>query len=76
MKAERLYKDVIQRQINRGFNEKDNSIVEMSLKIAKIYASWGEAAKAEAGFRFCIEAQETKMKSSKKIPDLSCFTNF
>ena len=64
MKAENLYKTVIQRVINKGINEDDNSIIEMSLKLAKIYGKWRDHEKAKAGFDFCIKAQETKMKSS------------
>ena len=64
MKAENLYKTVIQRQINKGIEEDSNGIIEMSLKLAKIYGEWKDHDKAKAGFDFCINAQETKMKSS------------
>ena len=64
LKAENLYKTVIQRQINKGIEEDSNGIIEMSLKLAKIYGEWKDHDKAKAGFDFCIKAQETKMKSS------------
>ena len=64
LKAENLYKTVIQRQINKGIDEDNNGIIEMSLKLAKIYGEWKDHEKAKAGFDFCIKAQETKMKSS------------
>merc|ERR1712045_202126 len=63
LKAENLYKTVIQRQINKGIEEDSNAIIEMSLKLAKIYGEWKDHDKAKAGFDFCINAQETKMKS-------------
>lgn len=63
MKAENLYKTVIQRQINKGIDEDNNGIIEMSLKLAKIYGEWKDHDKAKAGFDFCIKAQETKMIS-------------
>ena len=64
LKAENLYKTVIQRQINKGIDEEENGIIEMSLKLAKIYGTWKQHDKAQAGFSYCIKAQETKMKSS------------
>jgi len=63
LKAENLYKTVIQRQINKGIDEDNNGIIEMSLKLAKIYGEWKDHDKAKTGFDFCIKAQETKMKS-------------
>ena len=65
IKAEKLYKQVIQRMINKGMDEKDNAIIEMSLKLALIYGTWKDHEKANAGFKYCIEAQEKKMKSRK-----------
>ena len=46
-------------------DEKDNSVIEISLKLAVIYGSWKDHAKANSGFHYCIDAQENKMKSSK-----------
>lgn len=65
MKAEKLYKTIIERLINKGVDAKDNSIIEMSLRLAVIYGTWKEHGKAETGFKYCIDAQESKMKSSK-----------
>ena len=72
LKAENLYKTVIQRQINKGIGEEENGIIEMSLKLAKIYGAWKEHDKAQAGFAYCIKAQETKMKSSNSHSILIC----
>jgi len=68
-KAENLYKTVIQRQINKGVDEKDNSIIDMCLKLAVIYGSLNEHEKANLGFKYCIHAQEEKMKSNEEISD-------
>ena len=40
----------------------------MSLKLAVIYGSLNEHEKANLGFKYCIYAQEEKMKSSKYLP--------
>ena len=40
----------------------------MSLKLAVIYGSLNEHEKANLGFKYCIYAQEEKMKSSKYRP--------
>lgn len=44
-------------------DQKDNSIIEMSLKLAKIYGTWGQHEKAKTGYLYCIKAQENKIKS-------------
>ena len=51
--------------IAKGMDDKDNAIIEMSLKLALIYGTWKDHSKANAGFKYCIDAQEQKMKSSK-----------
>lgn len=69
-KAENLFKTIIERQINKGVDEKDNSIIDMCLKLAVIYGTINEHEKANIGFKHCILAQEEKMiKSDKEISD-------
>ena len=65
MKAERLYIDVIKRLIGKGTSADDNSIIEISLKLARIYGEWRKDEKAVAGYKHCIKTQEEKMKSGK-----------
>jgi len=68
-KAENLYKMIIERQINKGVEENDNSIIDMCLKLAVIYGTLNDHQKANIGFRHCIHAQEEKMKSNEEISD-------
>ena len=64
MKSERLFKEVMSRILSTGSVEKDdNKIIEMSLKLSRVYATWGEHEKAEIGYRFCIATQEKKIAS-------------
>lgn len=41
--------------------ENDNAVVEISLKLASVYASEGDYEKAVQGFQFCIAIQEDKI---------------
>lgn len=65
MKAEKLFKDVIEREISKGRASNDNSIIEMSLKLACIYSEWKQDDKAGIGFRHCIQEQEKKIKAGR-----------
>lgn len=60
-KAQRLFKDVLQRLLSGGMAEDDNAVVEISLKLASVYASEGDYEKAVQGFQFCIATQEEKI---------------
>jgi len=61
-KAENLFKHVMQRLISGGMAEDDNALVEISLKLASVYASMEDYEKAVSGFHFCIGTQEEKIK--------------
>lgn len=61
-KAENLFKEVLQRMLADGMPEDDNAVVEISLKLASVYASRKDYEKAVEGFHFCIGTQETKIK--------------
>ena len=76
MKAERLFKDVMQRQLQNGVPQNDNSIIEMSLKLAALYAEWGQDDKAEKGYKFCIEEQEKKIKKLGPIVKSGLYESF
>lgn len=62
MKAERLFKDVMQKIASKGTPPEDNAMVEISLKLATVYATWKQDLKAETGFKFCIDTMEKKVK--------------
>ena len=65
-KAEKLFVDVMQRQISqKGVAQDDNSIIAMSLKLATIFTKTEQHEKAEQGFEFCIDTTEKKLKAGK-----------
>uniref|UniRef100_A0A3B4H9A0 Tetratricopeptide repeat domain 19 n=1 Tax=Pundamilia nyererei TaxID=303518 RepID=A0A3B4H9A0_9CICH len=45
----------------------DNAVIEMSLKLATIYAEQNKAELAEHGFRFCMESLEVKLEKHKEL---------
>ena len=59
--AERLLKTVVQRLIAAGEPSDSNSVVEISLKLAQVYASIGSFEQAEQGFQFCVATQQRKL---------------
>ena len=59
--AERLLKTVVQRLIAAGEPSDSNSVVEISLKLAQVYASIGSLEQAEQGFLFCVATQQRKL---------------
>jgi tetratricopeptide repeat protein 19 len=64
MKAEKLYVDVMQRQLSyKGVPKDDNSIIAMSLKLAAIFSKTKQYEKAQQGFEFCINTTESKIKA-------------
>merc|ERR1719510_1470211 len=69
-KAEKLFIDVMQRQIGqKGVAQDDNSIIAMSLKCASIFGQTEQHEKAQQGFEFCIDTTEKKIKSGIRDED-------
>lgn len=62
-KAEKLFIQVTKELLAAGTPFDDNSIVEISLKLASIYSHRDEREKAEKGFQFCINTQQNKLDS-------------
>ncbi|GIX94582.1 tetratricopeptide repeat protein 19, mitochondrial [Caerostris darwini] len=62
-KAEKLFIQVTKELLATGTAFDDNSIVEISLKLASIYSQREEKEKAEKGFQFCISTQQSKLDS-------------
>lgn len=63
-KAEKLYKEVIRRLLANGrAKEDDESIIELSLQLASIYAEARESEKAEEGFSFCVRHQGKRVST-------------
>ncbi|KAL3310184.1 hypothetical protein Ciccas_011254 [Cichlidogyrus casuarinus] len=68
-KAEELLTQAIREAVSSGIQPSHAMVVEMSLKLALIYAEANENAKAASGFEFCIQTQQEKLKSSDLDPE-------
>ncbi|KAM6920167.1 tetratricopeptide repeat protein 19, mitochondrial [Lycodopsis pacificus] len=66
--AEKLFKAAMSFMLSGGTPEDDNAVIEMSLKLATIYAEQNKAELAEHGFRFCTESLEAKLQKHKETP--------
>lgn len=66
--AEKLFKAAMSFMLSGGTPEDDNAIVEMSLKLATIYAGQNNKELAEHGFQFCTESLEAKLEKQKNVP--------
>lgn len=68
-KAETLFKETMSRMLAFGEEPNSNSIVEISLKLAKIYVMQQRHQLAEMGFKFCLDTQENKIKAGELDSD-------
>ncbi|XP_070775090.1 tetratricopeptide repeat protein 19, mitochondrial isoform X2 [Enoplosus armatus] len=66
--AEKLFKAAMSFMLSGGTPQDDNAVIEMSLKLATIYAEQNKAELAEHGFRFCTESLEAKLEKQKEVP--------
>lgn len=64
--AEKLFKAAMSFMLSGGTAQDDNSIIEMSLKLATIYAKQNKKDLAEHGFRFCLDSLEAKLKKVRE----------
>ncbi|KAL7648706.1 UNVERIFIED_CONTAM: hypothetical protein RMT77_000613 [Armadillidium vulgare] len=62
-KAETYFVYILKLLLQNGKADDDNDVVEVSLKLARIYFLLGDNEKALQGFQFCIGTQEEKMNS-------------
>ncbi|XP_053294411.1 tetratricopeptide repeat protein 19, mitochondrial isoform X1 [Pleuronectes platessa] len=62
--AEKLFKAAMSFMLSGGTPQDDNAFIEMSLKLASIYAEQNKAELAEHGFRFCSESLEAKLQKT------------
>lgn len=62
--AEKLFKVTIQGLLQQGKRPDDNAVVEMSLKLAMIYAAQNRLSEAELGYQFCIDTQQKKIDNA------------
>ncbi|XP_078143919.1 tetratricopeptide repeat protein 19, mitochondrial isoform X2 [Centroberyx gerrardi] len=66
--AEKLFKAAMSFMLSGGMPQDDNAVIEMSLKLATIYAGQNKTELAEHGYRFCTESLEAKLEKQKEIP--------
>ncbi|XP_037132078.1 tetratricopeptide repeat protein 19, mitochondrial isoform X1 [Syngnathus acus] len=66
--AEKLFKATMSHMLANGTPEDDNAFVEMSLKLATMYAQENKTELAEHGFRFCFETLESKVQTLETTP--------
>ncbi|XP_042647504.1 tetratricopeptide repeat protein 19, mitochondrial isoform X3 [Tyto alba] len=67
--AEKLYKASMSYLLAEDTKEDDNAILEMSLKLASIYAAQKQHKLALAGYEFCILTLEEKISKQKDLPE-------
>ena len=65
--AEKLLKQTIQGLLQQGKTQDDNAIVELSLKLAVIYAAQNRLSEAELGYQFCIDSQQKKIDNATEF---------
>ncbi|XP_066537417.1 tetratricopeptide repeat protein 19, mitochondrial [Hoplias malabaricus] len=66
--AEKLFKAAMSFMLSGGTPQDDNAVIEMSLKLASIYATQNKNELAEHGFQFCTESLEAKIEKHKELP--------
>ncbi|XP_067330187.1 tetratricopeptide repeat protein 19, mitochondrial isoform X3 [Channa argus] len=66
--AEKLFKAAMSFMLSGGTPEDDNAVIEISLKLATIYAEQNKSELAEHGFRFCTESLEAKLEKQEQLP--------
>ncbi|XP_035861291.1 tetratricopeptide repeat protein 19, mitochondrial isoform X1 [Sander lucioperca] len=63
--AEKLFKAAMSFLLSGGTPQDDNAVIEMSLKLATIYAEQNKTELAEQGFSFCLESLEAKLNQKE-----------
>ena len=61
-RAEVLFKECIKGLIEAGREQNDDAVIELSLKLALIYASQRKFKDADIGYNFCIDTQRKKLQ--------------
>ncbi|XP_036776547.2 tetratricopeptide repeat protein 19, mitochondrial isoform X3 [Manis pentadactyla] len=67
--AEKLFKATMSYLLGGGMPQEDNAIIEISLKLASIYAAQNKEEFALAGYEFCISTLEGKIEKEKELAD-------
>eukprot|EP00062_Callorhinchus_milii_P024822 gi/632985143/ref/XP_007909512.1/ PREDICTED: tetratricopeptide repeat protein 19, mitochondrial isoform X1 [Callorhinchus milii] len=66
--AEKLFKAAMTSLVGSGSQLDDNALVEMSLKLASIYATQKQHELATQGYRWCIDTLEEKLHKQASEP--------
>nr|XP_054773940.1 tetratricopeptide repeat protein 19, mitochondrial-like isoform X2 [Lytechinus pictus] len=64
MKAENLFKETLQLLLSSGIQQEDPGVVEISLKLSRIYERMGRNDEADVGFKWCIDTSEKLLKDT------------
>ncbi|XP_074869693.1 tetratricopeptide repeat protein 19, mitochondrial isoform X2 [Carettochelys insculpta] len=67
--AEKLFKAAMSFLLAGGMKQDDNAIIEMSLKLASIYAAQNQHKLAHAGYEFCILTLDEKVAKCKDLTE-------
>uniref|UniRef100_A0A8C2YMK9 Tetratricopeptide repeat protein 19, mitochondrial n=1 Tax=Chinchilla lanigera TaxID=34839 RepID=A0A8C2YMK9_CHILA len=67
--AEQLFKATMSHLLGAGMKQEDNAIIEISLKLASIYAAQNRQEFALAGYEFCISTLEEKIEREKELAE-------
>ncbi|XP_077020098.1 tetratricopeptide repeat protein 19, mitochondrial isoform X2 [Tamandua tetradactyla] len=67
--AEKLFKATMSYLLGGGMKQEDNAIIEISLKLASIYAAQNRPEFALAGYEFCISTLEEKIEREKELAE-------
>ncbi|XP_054939930.1 tetratricopeptide repeat protein 19, mitochondrial-like [Physeter macrocephalus] len=67
--AEKLFKATMSYLLGEGMQQEDNAIIEISLKLATIYAAQNRQELAFAGYEFCVSTLEEKNEREKELSE-------
>lgn len=67
--AEKLFKAVMSLMLAADTSQDDDAFIEVSLKLASIYAAQNRHTLAFAGYEFCILTLEEKTEKQKELPE-------
>jgi len=68
-KAETLFKETLRGLIQQGMKKDDEAVIEISLKLAMIYAAQNRNDEANEGYQFCITTMEANIEKMSKVDD-------
>ena len=64
-KAEKLYKEVLQRVLSTGTEKNDESVIEISLRLIDIYERNRDQEKVNEGYKFVLHHQRSRIAKIK-----------